>query len=161
GRDLALLPASEEGDARLLRRLWTAHLHRVHEANRCRDQMPRRRPVAPRRPRRCDETETDPEDPARWGRYSRRGHPDRLDHPGPAVSVADLRRGRVRRGDAYQPGRRPQRGYSGYYRLRRRHGDTVPGVAGAECSLGLLPNVQHPRGGTRCGRRRPGEPSIL
>ncbi|CAA9438361.1 MAG: Rhomboid family membrane protein, partial [uncultured Rubrobacteraceae bacterium] len=161
GRDHALLPASEEGDARLLRHVRAAHLHRVHEAERRRHQMSRRRPVAPRSPRRRDEAESDPEDPARWSRYSPRGYPGCLDHLEPSAAVADLRCGRLRRGNPDQPSRGPQRRSSGHRRLRRRHGDTVPGMAGAGGSRGFCLRVRGPRGDTSRRRRRPGEPPVL
>src|SRR5919202_1983055 len=96
GRGYALLSASEAGDARLLRHVWAAHLHRVYEGNGCWDQMPRRRPASAQRPDWRDEAGPDfKELPSRSRRRLGR-YPYRVHTLWPSVPVAALGCSRLR-----------------------------------------------------------------
>ena len=75
GRAHALLPASQEGDSRVVRHVRAAHLHRVHGGHRRRDQVPRRCQAPAGRAGRRHEEQPDPQEPPRRPRGRGRRHP--------------------------------------------------------------------------------------
>ncbi|CAA9423215.1 MAG: Rhomboid family membrane protein, partial [uncultured Rubrobacteraceae bacterium] len=162
----ALLPAPQEGDARLVRHLRPAHMHGVHAPDRRRDKVSGRRQAPPRRPGGCHEDGTGHQEPSgrrgRGGLGRARGGVRASQSRVLGVHILGrARRVRVRGGNPDLPRRRTQRRHYSRRHLRRRHGDTLHrGPGTGPVGRGYKPHPPR-RGGHRGCRRRRGEPPAL